>query len=363
MTENSRYFFIGTLTPDGFKSLTEKDFNNNDNYKTYIVKGGRYTASPKLIEMIADEIEKEGFITERMTDFLDCEKLCGVYFPEINISVFDGNSPYNTNACYDDCKQYYISLSDCMNKESLFDRQNQIIDFTIKMNNYIEKSLRFITASKSIYDDNLRIANNIIDTEKTERFVTRFSKKEFGSPTGKGAKEYQRFLSSFSPESITVYDMTIKKTCPKIIVIEDKIGSASAVISNQLKNAAILSGFDVISCICPLKNNESPEHLIIPGLGLGIFTSDKAHPFKGEPYKKINANRFYNLDSVKKNRARINFNNKAFEELSNQACYLLSNAKNYQDKLFSLYDKYTDYKMVIEIKNKIKTEILSSDFS
>lgn len=357
MSEN--LYYLGTYSSNGFASLFEKTYYNKEKFNTYVVTGGCTLANEMLIKNLANEIEKEGFIAERIVSFLDKNKIIGVIFPEIQIFVFEGGFPQNIALFLEDCNEKVVSTSDCCDREKISEFRDTIFKNKIRAKEYIKKSIKYIEVAQTIYHDNINVTKDLIDTEKLDRFVFRFSKRELAEKKDTIGKEETRLLSAITPYGISTLDETFKNICKKSYVLEDKSDIVSYMLIEKIKNEALINGYNVICCPNSIYDNNSPEHLILPELKLGIFTSNNNHKWHGDCYKKINADRFVLKEEIKKHKNRIKFNCNAQADLIFQASHLLSKFKEKDDNVQNIYNEFTDFDKVDEIKNSVKNEILS----
>ncbi len=356
MTENNICFYINSIGPDGLVSVCEKCANDTLSTRTYLIRGGIGVTSD-FIEKIAASLQKEGLRVERFLNFAD-SKPDGAYFPEIDTYLFDANKTDIPSPMIGSC-QYTVDLGVAENKKELYLSRALIEKSKSEEEKYIQKAVRFLSTVKSVRDDSLKLSFESVNAEKVERFVARLVKKEFGTFSSYTGREYFRFLGSVTPDGIHIPEVTIKAMCPKVYCIEDKTDACSSLIISQIKDNALLCGFDVISLLSPFNAEKNPEHLIVPELGLGIITSNKSHKYSSDCFKKISSARFTDSEKMRKHMSRIKFNLNAEKELLNQACYLLGEAQKRREEYLQIYKKYTDLNEVNQCVEKLKAELLS----
>ncbi|MBQ7956414.1 MAG: hypothetical protein IJ279_00130 [Clostridia bacterium] len=351
-------FYISALTSDGFSSLAEKCAEDNQNTRTFLVRGG-VSECAGFIENVSAMLEKEGLYSQRFLNPLDSNLADGAYFPDVDVYIFNGNFTNAFNPGMPDCRQYTVNLGVAAKKKELFLNKALIHENMEKEKKYLSKAVRFLATVKSVSADTVRLSCDAVNAEKIERFVSRFVKREFGTISSFSGKEYFRYLTAVTPQGIGFARNTLTKMCPKLYCIDDKIGFVSSLLVSQIRESAMLCGFDVVSLLSPLDKENRPEHIIVPELGLGVITSNDIHPYTGECLKRVNASRFLDNEKMKKHKTRIKFNQNAEKELLLQTFHLMEEAKKYREEYFEIYSRSFDKEKIQSLEKETVREILS----
>ncbi len=189
---------------------------------------------------------------------------------------------------------------------------------------------RFLAASDCIKKDMLRLDALSVDKSKLLSYTARLWKKSGGVMKGTVGMESKEFVSCVTSEGVELNERAFEK-CDRVAVIVDKTGAVSLMLVDRLRRYALSSGYDVISCVCSL-NSERVEHVIIPELRFGVFSSEHYHRLTPKRGRKIYAARFHTKDStLVKN--RLNFSLKAYRSLMNEAFCSLAEAEKYENSL------------------------------
>ena len=219
------------------------------------------------------------------------------------------------------------------------------------------RCVRFLQAAESLSRDVRRIALGCIDTNKIERYASRFASRRFGVPRGVVGREVTRYLSAVTPEGIFVHRNTLDALCDEVAVIEDLHGAASAALLSCLRRYALGAGLDTIVCPCPLHPDAGPQHLFIPQLRLGIVTENTFHRFDGT--SKVHAARFTDTAALRAHRSRITFSRRTEKELLEEAVCACSDALQVHNELETYYTRAMDYDAVTHLAEKTAADILS----
>ena len=226
-----------------------------------------------------------------------------------------------------------IDLSSCWNEHKLFESRGAIMALSAKISRCHDHCCRFLGAASSLISDTYRIALDATNASKVEKAAQRIAQAEFKGGSSHTGKEYVRFLSCVTNKGPILFDDTAKTLCDRIYLIEDVYGAASRLLLSSLRAQALASGWNIITCYCPLSPFEKIEHLFIPALRLGFMTSNDYHKPDVEPYKVVRSRRFTDPELIKKSRKRISFNKKASAQMLESAAKLLAEAKALHDQL------------------------------
>lgn len=354
---NHALFFINCPCDNGIFSLCGRCSEESDSTRTYVVRGG-VGISSRFIEKIASSVEKEGFVSQRFLNFYGEEGLDGVYFPEIDVYIFDGNT-YTFPMKSPDCRQYTVDLGVSAERKELFLNKALIEEAKREEEKYFSKAVKFLSTAKSVKNDIKQLTGSAVNADKVERFVSRFVKRELGTVSDFSGREYFRILTSVTPDGVTLPGETLLSMCPKLYCIDDKTGTVSVILVSLIRESALLCGFDVINLLSPFENKICPEHLIIPELGLGVITSNESHPYKADVFRRVNASRFFDSEKMKKHRSRIRFNLNAEKELLNQAAFLLGECRKFRGEYSEIYSRSYDMGKINSLADEVTREILS----
>ncbi|MDR1628616.1 MAG: hypothetical protein LBS36_00155 [Oscillospiraceae bacterium] len=355
-------FFLGSNTPQGFYSLFHEFYNPNEDHRMYIIKGGPGTGKSCLMKTVAEIVEKEGYLCERIPCSSDPDSLDGVMFPELCASIADGTSPHVIEPRFPGAVEQFVNLGEFWNTATLRRHAAEIRRLTIAASDEHRRCVQFLSAVKAIDNDSFRTVRQCVDTPKIENYAKRLAGREFAvrehQKSGRGV-EKRRFLSALSPKGVFVLFDSVRLLCDKIFAVKDEYGLCASVLLENLKENALGRGYDVIACYCPIHPEEKLEHLFVPELGIGFFTENSYHSLPFEPTKKIHTKRFMDTVQLSESLCRLRFNSKARRDLIHEAVCRLELAKSIHDKLETYYIKSMDFKRVQKAALKIADEILS----
>lgn len=354
MISDSVYFYTDTVTPDGLFSLCKTCSDDTLSTRVFLVRGG-VNERLDFVRNVCNTLEKEGVFAQKFINVFESDKIDGAYFPDIDVYLFTTDFPFTMA----DVRQYTVDLGVTSDKKELFLNRELIRQSMEREEKYIKKSAKFLWTTRSVMEDNVRLAGDSVNAEKVERFVSRFVKREFGSASSFSGKEYFRFLTAVTPEGCVFPESTLINMCPKLYCIDDKLGFVSSLLVSQLRESALICGFDVMNMMSPLGRQKNAEHIFVPELGLGIITSNAIHTYKGDCFKRINALRFTDNEKIKRHKERIRFNLSAQKELVSQVFHLMSEAKKSRNEYAEIYSRSYDKQKIQSLEKETVKEILS----
>jgi len=361
---NCPVFFLGAPTPNGFKSYFNAVYNADSNWRAYILKGGPGTGKSSLMRVLAAEFSAKGQTAHLILCASNPNSLDAVIFPDCKTCVLDGTAPHVLEPLYPGVCEIIVDLAAALDTATLCANADKILPLFKENSRLHERAGRYINAIGTLAGDCWRIALDASDTSKAARFAGNLARREIPVKSGRPQKtsrqspsEELRFLSAFTPAGLIFLEDTIYNMCDRVISIEDEYGASARVILAILRSAALASGYDIITCVCPMAPDAKVEHIIIPELRLAFCTSNRYHKITSAT-RRIHARRFADIQSLRANRQKLSFNRRAIKELNASVCGILSEADYIHDKLENYYTSAMDFKVV-----DLKLREISMDIS
>ena len=352
-------FYLGSNTPDGFYSLYDEVYDHQDGWRMFIIKGGPGTGKSRMMKQIAAKCDENNLPFEKIWCAADPQSLDSLIFEDVKVCVSDGNPPHTLEPRFPGAVETIVNLGEFWDAERLYAAREEIVRLTMENTSMHRRCVRFLEAAQSLKIDVCRIAFKYTDEDKVERYASRFAARKFGAPKGKIGAEKRRMLGAFTPDGIDFKKETVEALCDDITVIEDDFGFASHLLTGIVRGYALGNGLDVISCICPMNTCGTPEHLLIPEIGVALITSNSRHPLDFKGASKIRASRFTDNAVMREHKSRISFSRRTVGELIDEAVVSLANAVKIHNELERHYIDAMDYKKVQETGERIAALILS----
>lgn len=328
----SNCFYYGVLTPDGYRSLmSDKESLCR---KKYIVDGCSPCVNQKLFEFIKTELES------KHSDYTD---LC----------IADGSGGVR-------CKDFQISDSFfCSDGEKISLKNFQRVDekslrksekILTQRDENILRCQRFLTAVKTIQNDLFRLERPYVNEAKINRFTSHLWNRITNGLKGRVGRETVRYVTCPTPDGVELNMEAFDINCEKMLVIRDRTGTCAKIIADRIRRYALGSGYDVIRCPCTL-NPEITEHIIIPELSFGVFTSKHYHRDYFDNCRIIYSKRFM-LHDVEKIKMRTNFCLNAYRSLMNEVFSSFEEVRKCNKMLDDIFYPSTDMQA---LKNHVRS--------
>ena len=353
-------FFLGANTAEGFYSLYDEFFNPRDDVRLFIIKGGPGTGKSSVMKAVAARAEALGEPVERIYCSSDPESLDAVLLPGKNAAVCDGTPPHPVELRYPGIGGRILDTGLCWDARKLLEAQDTIRELTRANRAEHTRCLRFLSVAGRLQGDAFRIAAACTDGDRIERFARRFAARRFGEKKEKDGTVSRRFLSAFTPRGHMVFYDTISALCPQIVALEDSYGAVSSLLLQHLLREARSRGLHCIAAPCVLRPSGTPEHLLLPELGLCIFTSNAWHPAPDSAERLLHATRFMDAEKLLAHKNRLTFDRRAGAELLWEATAKLENAKLLHDRLEARYIAAMDFGKTEKMKNELLEELFGS---
>lgn len=323
-------FYPYVFTPEGICTQTDGcDFCCE---KSILLFG----CSDAVKRIVFNKIKAE--LTHRKIEFTDLSSPCGgigICCPDLDFKIIDGDICEVKNG-----RIFPVNISDYQDSEvtaRLYETSAKLL--TEKAEN-IRRAKRFFSACRLISNDIYRTESALIDRSKTERFIHRLTSKIPAAPNKKLGEEKIRYITCPTGGGVELNYTSFDTMCDSIIIVRDHSGAVASVITESLRRFALGCGYDVISCRCCLDVGRT-EHLIIPYLRTGIFTSGYYHRDDFPFGRKIYARRFLSRSADEINN-RISFCLRAKKSMMNEVFVSLSRAEECDRRLGGIFLPHTD---------------------
>ena len=314
----SEGFYYGGLCSDGvYTQMCDSCFTSK---KNIVLDIQSHAVKQKIFDLAKTELSARNI---PYTNFCIADGSGGIFCSELKIIDSDFYTEKRDSDVIIFCDNFSGKI------------QEEIEKSTAEKNKSVLRAQRFISACNSINNDVIRLTESYINRKKIYRFSFNLWQKISNGMKGHIGTETKRYVTSLTAEGVELNMSAFDELCRKMLVINDRSGACAKIIVDRLRRYAIGSGYDIISCPCTVNENLI-EHLIIPELEFGVFTSKHYHRDDFNNARKIYAKRFL-YPSVENIKVRTDFSIRTYRRLMDEVFTSLENIKKTDrivDKLF-----------------------------
>lgn len=351
-------YFLAANSAEGFESYFCDNYDYNDGWRAYIIKGGPGTGKSSFMKYVVVKAVEKGLCVELCPCSSDPDSLDGVIIKEIKTIILDGTAPHVVEPKYAGVCEEIINLGQFWNGELLRERANEIIGVTTQNKKLHKTAAAYISAAGELVYDNYKLSKQFINKQKCENFALNFAPSLLPKKMSFKPKEWVRFIGGVTPKGVVAFKSTVEDFYENIVVIDDKYGAAANIIMQKIRELALLRGYEIITLKNPFLPSKIIDHILIPELSLAIVREYEYIKF-GEQHRRIHARRFYDINILRGYRSRLTFNRRLARELLLGAIETLEKAKQVHDDLEKYYIDAMDFKRLTLFAEQKAREILS----
>ncbi len=327
------HFCKSAYTADGFLQLPSAPKNGF----TLILKGYPSGVRQTILERARDAAEED---CELRYDA--CGGLTMVTDTARGLCVLDGTYP-----CAGDAQTYGVTdrlfdLSAFLHGGDLRDQAQRVRTLLEEIRREERRCAGYLQTCAGILGAGKRIAAEYTDAAKLNRFCASFWKKHGQPPCGRIGTLHTVFGTALKGSGIGRCDRLFGTLCDDILVIRDWAGNAADPIIEKLGLYARSSGLDVLACADILRPSQTPEHLLIPAMRLGIYRGRDGERTPFPVCRRIRAKRFLTREPTEQERHRASFSKKAYAELLTEASRSVRRILDLRHALDLVYLPYFD---------------------
>lgn len=361
MTDKNIRFFLVANSADGFYSLFSQLYDPNGDNRAVIIKGGPGTGKSSFMKRIADEAQRLGFYTERISCSSDPQSLDAVIIPELKFSIADGTAPHTLEPIYPGAVEEILNLGECWNSKELHSKADEIRNANARYKSFHAHARDYIHSAGTLRMNSIKTLRALVNEKRVSEFVDNFIKEIEESAKSKDAKISKRILTGISPDGIITYYNTIENLCDKIVILDDPSGTAADCVMKKIAQSAVENGIDVITCMSPLFPQEMIEHIILPQCGICLTLKNDLLSAEAPAKASISLKTFYKQNEYDEFEEQLIFNSTVSKALLEKGCTQIKNAKKAHDELEALYIPSMDFDAVNKKKRKMLDELFAQE--
>ena len=351
MVGECRYYFPGANTPEGFVSYYGDILSQNEACRIFCIKGGPGTGKSTLMKDIGSYYLQKGINVEFLKCSSDPASLDGLLVNDKNIAIIDGTSPHITDPVNPGAVDEIINLAEHLDSDMLIEDKRKIIDLSRTISETFAQAYVYLKCTDAVYRRLNDIYKKYICEDKLYELIMSISLPDKRNKTG---KKKRFFGSSITSSGLVNEFRSLTKEVRDIYLIEVPGGYKPSGIIDFLSGRIMNQGYDVEELYCPMKPNETAEHIISKEAGLALFTCNEYHGkdiFEPDKVRALIKADIMPITDTDKNMIE-ELKNVANENIGS-AIKHLKIAKKKHDELENYYIKAMDFDAVNKIKEQI----------
>ena len=350
-------YFLAANSAEGFESYFCDNYDYNDGWRAYIIKGGPGTGKSSFMKYVVVKAVDRGYTVELCPCSSVPDSLDGVIIKEIKTIILDGTSPHIVEPKFAGVCEEIINLGEFWKSEKLRERADEIMSVTAQNKKLHKTAAAYISASGELIYDNYKLSKQFINKQKCENFALNLAYSLLPKKMSFRSKEWPRFIGGVTPKGVVAFKSTVEDFYENIVVIDDKYGAVANIIMQKIREVAISCGYEIITLKNPFLPSKIIDHILIPKLSLAIVREYEYIKFD-EQYRRIHARRFYDVNVLRAFRTRLTYNRRLTRELLLGAIETLGKAKAVHDELDKYYIDAMDFNALTLFAEQKTNEIL-----
>jgi len=356
---NSKFYFPGGNTTEGFFSYYNEITNHNEADCIYTIKGGPGVGKSTLMKQIAKKFSDLGCNVTYYHCSSDPDSLDGIKIEEFRLLFVDGTAPHIIDPKFPGCVENIICLSDFFNTKNLISHKKEIIITTKEVTDNFNISYKYLKSVKPLYDNLNEMYLKALNRDKFISSAKGLSREIINGKTGKGFKEKKLFLSAITPKgTVNFLNKTISSST--VYILNSHPGDLTHIFLNKLKYELERCSFLCESFYCPISPKDKLEHIYIPELDVSVVTSNRYHKFENNGIN-IDTSEFYFEEKL--NMEIIGNDTELSDILIKKAVYYIKKAKRTHDILEGHYKNAMDFdklnNFTTSFINKLENEFIN----
>lgn len=350
-----RHLFPGGNTTKGFYSFYRYILTQEDASKIICLKGGPGTGKSSFMKKLGAHFAGLGYTIEYHHCSSDNNSLDGLVIKELKIALLDGTSPHSVDPITPGAVDEILNLGTALDMSIMAKSKNAIIAVNKEIGNNFKRAYKFLGAAKGVHEDWSTLNNHCLSYSKLDLLIDELKGKILTSSKGTHGNYRHLFSTAFTPNGIIAFGKDLSKEADNLYVLKGGPGLGKTTVLKALGSEAQKSGYFVEYFHDPFIP-ERIEHILIPELSTGIFTSNEISNLEldGTTYNMTDLCSSSLLANISD---ELLFDKNEFDVLVTKALSCITNAKALHDKLETYYIGCMNFDIVNQYYDEIVKKI------
>lgn len=347
-------YFLGANTTNGFCGEFSNNFDNENDWKVYILKGGAGTGKSTLLKKAAEKLRNNGNTVTVCPCSADYNSLDAVIVQNKKLIILDGTAPHVVEPKYPGVSEIIVNLGEAFKNNGFAGNESKIIELCKKNSMLHSFAARYMCAAGKLLNNAYIGVLNCTNTKKCESYAENLAKKYIPKKQNMVGHMWYRYLMSVSTGEVVCLCNTLN-FYKKIIPISDEYFAVSSVIMQRISACALKAGYEVICCKNPFINGVL-DCVFIPEIHLAFCVKNRFYNFDTNS-RIVHSERFCDKQKIKEQRAKLLFAKKSADILINHAASVINQAKKVHDEIEKYYILAMDYDKLDTISENLLAKL------
>jgi len=352
----SRHFFPGGNTPAGFHSYFGSIPFHGE--KTIYLKGASGCGKSTFMRKTAAAFEALGLAAEYFHCSNDPASLDGIRVPGAGLCFVDGTAPHVQDPAIPVAHDETFNMAAFIDPRAVQQHKDELFRLARLKRESYGTAYGYLAAAWAVHQNNSRVYARFLDRAKRNAATLEALAliDRAGTP-GRAGRDRRLFAGAITPEGF-VHTLDTLTGLETVYVLRGEPGMGTAFFLERARGAAHLRGLDTESLCSPL-DPAQPEHLLIPALGLGFFTSHRLWNAEFPAHaREIDFWDFLD-NGVDSCREELGYNEAMFDQLAGRAVRALAEQWKAHDRVEEIYISGMDFDKLNQACDELLARLIS----
>lgn len=338
-----RFFYADALfaasnSAEGFKSYYDRVFDRSRLEHIYIIKGGPGTGKSSFMRDVGEYFEGLGRRVAYYKCSSDPDSLDGVII-DFGVALIDGTAPHSAEPEIAGARDDIIDLGAFWDSSILVDRYEEIYALSRLKNEAYDRAYRYLSACGEILRIEKERAANALRPDKMRAAVVRILER---IGYGDGYSLTPALIDSIGMKGRVRSD-SYERAAELVWEVSDSFSSGAYFLMALIEMSKrygqrLYVSYDPIT-------PEYPNAVLLFDSGIAFVLKDRARGAyeRAGSVKRINMERFLDMDLLEEKKARHKRNKALCTEISELACDAFSDVARHHFALEAIYRKSMDF--------------------
>ncbi|AIQ46696.1 hypothetical protein R70723_13070 [Paenibacillus sp. FSL R7-0273] len=359
MTARILRYFAGGNTAIGFFNLFESNLRGLQ--RIFILKGGPGTGKSSLMKTIGSEWAERGYDIELIHCSSDKDSIDAVIIPALSVGIVDGTAPHVIEPKAPGAVEEYVNLGEAWDSRALISQREIIGEINQRVADSYKAAYSGFAEALKIHDEWEKIYFAHMDFNKANQLTAGMLEQLFGDThLTKSAIVKHRFLGAATPAGAVDFVPNLTEGLSNRFFIKGRAGTGKSTMLKKIAAAAEQRGLDTEIYHCGF-DPHSLDMVIVRELGFAIFDSTSPHEYFPDREGDVIIDTYETLvapGTDERYAGPLAEVSSQYKAQMKDAIAALAEAKVHRDQLEKIYVTAMDFRVVDELTDRIRTELL-----